>query len=214
MSGKGRRTAWAKHFVRTPKISRDMIEKEFREKETDMFARMIKISTLAFVVLTIIFALVYQRNSNTVVLSIAITFGTISYHFLMRLAVGYAVNSIFHNKFDCNKKWFREKKFEKRLYEVLKVKKWKNKMPTFAPEMLDLKIHTWEEIAGAMCQSEVVHSIIVILSFLPIFACLKWGAFWVFFLTSVISACIESLFVIIQRYNRPRIIKLIGKEKI
>lgn len=36
-------------------------------------------------------------------------------------------------------------------------------MPTFAPEMLDLKIHTWEEIAGAMCQSEVVHSIIVVL---------------------------------------------------
>lgn len=178
-----------------------------------MFAKTIKISALVLVVLTIIFALIYQCNPNTVVLSIAITFGTISYHFLMRLAVGYVVNGIFHNRFNCNKKWFREKKFEKRLYEVLKVKKWKDKMPTFAPEMLDLKIHTWEEIAGAMCQSEVVHSIIVILCFLPIFACLKWGDFWVFFITSVISACVESMFVIMQRYNRPRVIRMIEKER-
>ncbi len=80
-------------------------------------------------------------------------------------------------KNDVSKKWFQERQFEKRLYEVLKVKKWKNKMPTFAPEMLDLKIHTWEEIAGAMCQSEVVHLTIVVLSFVPIFASLLYGAF-------------------------------------
>lgn len=37
---------------------------------------------------------------------------------------------------------FQEKKFEKCLYEVLRVKKWKDKMPTFAPEMLDfIDIH-------------------------------------------------------------------------
>lgn len=178
-----------------------------------MFAKSIEILTTVFVVLTIIFLLIYQRSSNATVLSVTITFGTISYHFLMRLAVGFVINGIFHNRFDYNKKWFREKKFEKRLYEVLKVKKWKDKMPAFAPEMLDLKIHTWEEIAGAMCQAEAVHSIIVILSFLPVFACLKWGAFWVFFLTSVISACVESMFVIMQRYNRPRVMRMIEKER-
>lgn len=86
-------------------------------------------------------------------------------------------------------------------------------MPTFAPEMLNLNIHTWEEIAGAMCQSEVVHSIIVVLCFVPILASLIWGKFWVFFITSVLSACVESLFVIMQRYNRPRVIRMIEKEK-
>ncbi len=87
------------------------------------------------------------------------------------------------------------------------------KMPTFAPEMLDLKTHTWEEIAGATCQSEVVHLTIVVLSFVPIFASLLYGAFWVFFITSVLSAGVEMMFVIMQRYNRPRIIKMIQKEK-
>ena len=78
--------------------------------------------------------------------------------------------------------------------------------------MLDLKAHTWEEIAGAMCQSEVVHSIIVVLCFVPILATLLWGTFWVFFITSVLSACVESMFVIMQRYNRPRVIKMIEKK--
>ena len=80
-------------------------------------------------------------------------------------------------------------------------------MPTFAPEKLDLKVHTWEEIAGAMCQSKVVHSIIVVLCFVPILATLIWGTVWVFFITSILSAVVESLFVIMQRYNKPRVIK-------
>ncbi len=178
-----------------------------------MFAKIIKILAIVLMVLTIIFALIYQYNPNTVILSLAITFGTTGYHFLMRLAVGYIVNGIFHNKLNYNRKWFREKKFEQRLYEVLRVKRWKDKMPTFAPEMLDFKIHTWEEIAGAMCQSEVVHSIIAVLCFVPILATLIWGTFWVFFITSVLSACVESMFVIMQRYNRPRVIRMIEKTK-
>lgn len=178
-----------------------------------MFAKTIKISTLVLVVLTVIFTLIYQSSLNTAILSIAITFGTISYHFLMRLIVGYVVNGIFHNRFNYNRKWFQEKKFEKCLYGVLRVKKWKDKMPTFAPEMLDLKLHTWEEIAGAMCQSEVVHSIIVVLCFVPILATLIWGTFWAFFITSILSAGVESMFVIMQRYNRPRVIRMIEKER-
>lgn len=179
-----------------------------------MFAKIIKISAAAFVALTILFAVIYQCSSSAAALSIAITFGTFSYHFLMRLAVGYVVNGIFHNRFDYNKKWFLEKKFEKRLYKALRVKKWKNRMPTFAPEMLDLSAHTWEEIAGAMCQSEVIHSIIAVLSFAPVLAALIWGTFWVFFITSVLAACVDCMFVIMQRYNRPRVMRMIERQRI
>ena len=69
-----------------------------------MFAKMIKIFAIVLVMLTIIFTLIYQSNSNTVILSIAITFGTISFHFLKRLAVGYVFNGILHNKFNYNRK--------------------------------------------------------------------------------------------------------------
>ncbi len=105
------------------------------------------------------------------------------------------------------------KEIRKAFIRSVKGKKWKDKMPTFAPEMLDFKVHTWEEMAGAMCQSEVVHSIIAVLCFVPILATLVWGTFWVFFITSVLSACVESMFVIMQRYNRPRVKKMIEKQK-
>lgn len=178
-----------------------------------MLAKKIKVSALISVVLTMIFSLIQQYRPSAIVLSVAITWGTISYHFLMRLVVGYVIDGIFHNRINYNLKWFREKGFEKPLYKVLRVKKWKSKMPSFAPEMMDIKVHTWEEIAGAMCQAEVIHLIIVILCFVPIFATLVWGAFWVFFMTSVLAACVDGMLVIMQRYNRPRVIRMIEREK-
>ena len=95
--------------------------------------RFCKIASIVLVVITVIAVLMYQLNLSNVTLSIVITFATISYHFLMRMAVGNVINGIFHNKFNYNRKWFQEKKFEKYLYKRLRVKKWKDKMPTFAP---------------------------------------------------------------------------------
>lgn len=171
--------------------------------------KFITISSLFFTISTIIFAILYKNSSIDVFFTLSITFGTISYHFLMRLTVGYIIDGIFHNKFDYNKPCFREKKFEKPLYKILKVKKWKEKMPTFSPETFDLKNHSLEEMASAMCQAEIVHFIIIILSFVPMFTIFIWGGFWPFFITSVLSAILDSLFLIIQRYNRPRILKMI-----
>ena len=79
--------------------------------------------------------------------------------------------------------------------------------------MIDSKIHSWDEIAQAMCQAELVHEVIIILSFLPIFAAIPFGALPVFVITSILSAGFDAMFVIMQRYNRPRIMKLIVDSK-
>jgi hypothetical protein len=39
------------------------------------------------------------------------------------------------------------------------------------------------------------------------------GDLFGFFMTSVLSAGVESMFVIMQRYNRPRIIRMIEKKR-
>lgn len=54
------------------------------------------------------------------------------------------------------------------VYEKLKVKERKRKMPTYNPKLFDPRIHTWNEIAQAMCQAELIHETIVVLSFLPV----------------------------------------------
>lgn len=173
-------------------------------------SKTMKIISIVTFILTSLFCHIYITTEKSIFLTLSITFGTTSYHFIMRLAVGYIVNGIMHNKADYNKKFFKPRKFEAKLYKLLKVKKWKDKMPTYNPEFYSTEKHSLEEIAMVTCQAEVVHKIIILLSFVPVLFTLLFGSFWVFMITSIISALIDTIFVIMQRYNRPRIIKLIN----
>ena len=100
-------------------------------------------------------------------------------------------------------------KSEMKLYEKLRVKKWKNCMPTYNPSLFDPRQHTWEEIAQVTCQAELGHETIVVLSFVPILAGHWLGGYPAFIITSILAAMFDMMFVIMQRYNRQRILKLI-----
>ena len=95
----------------------------------------------------------------------------------------------------------------------MKVKTWKDRMPSYNPEIFSNKKHTWDEIAQSMCQSELVHETNIILSFIPLIASIYFGSFYVFLITSVCGAVFDLLFVIMQRYNRPRIVKIALRQK-
>lgn len=167
--------------------------------------------SLVLLITFLIFGFVYYRTGSEVLLSLTITFGTINYHFVMRLLVGYAYNLILNNKSDYNKKWFVVHGWEKHLYKKLNVKKWKEKMPTFDTSLFNPELHSWSEIIGAMCQAELVHETIIVLSFVPIVAGIWFGEFPVFILTSFLAALFDLCFVIIQRYNRPRVMKVMER---
>ena len=133
----------------------------------------------------------------------------------MRLIIGWTINFIWNNHVDYQREWFHVSTREQKLYKKLNVKKWKRKMGTYDPACFDNKVHSWDEIAQATCQAELVHELIIVLSFIPIFAAVPFGALPVFVITSVLAAGFDAMFVIIQRCNRPRIIKLIhNSEKI
>lgn len=146
-------------------------------------------------------------------LSLTITFGTIAYHFAMRLIVGYAVNAIFKNRMDYTKPWFRERRIERKLYRALGVKNWKKHIPSYNPENFDLSRRSVKEIIEVTCQAEVVHEIIMPCSLLPIAASALFGDLAVFLITSVIAFLIDGVFVVLQRYNRPRLMRLIREDE-
>ena len=171
-------------------------------------AKTMKCISVVSLILTITFAWIYQVLSNDIVFSLMITFATIMYHFVIRLAAGGLINCLMRNRADYTKKWFYVSHRELKFYQVIKVKKWKNKMPTYSEDTFDVSKHTWEEIVQATCQSELVHEVNVILSFIPIFASLWVGAFEVFFVTSILAAGFDLLFVFMQRFNRARILKM------
>lgn len=167
-------------------------------------ARTMKVAAIVCMALTAVFSLLRLT-------SLAITAGTLSYHLLMRFAVGFIFNLTLNNHVDYRHPWFRLRPFEEALYDRLKVGQWKSSLPTYDPEAFDRHKHSWDEIAQAMCQAELVHETIAALSFLPIAASPWLGAPVAFVVTSVLAAAFDLTFVVIQRYNRPRVLKIVER---
>ena len=176
-------------------------------------AKVMKYAAWASAMLTLLCAVLYGNWQAGILLDLAITFGTTTYHLIMRLLVGWSIHGIFRNRMNYRAPWFQVRPFEEKLYRALGVKQWKSRIPTYDPSFFDSGKRTWDEIAQATCQAEIVHEVIIALSFLPLFATIVFGAFWAFALTSLLAACVDGVFVILQRFNRPRLLRLIGRKE-
>lgn len=175
--------------------------------------RLINLAAALSVALTVLFVILNRIHPADALLSLAITFGTISYHFLIRLLIGLCFNLTMRNRADYHATWFQPRAWERPLYDKLRVKRWKKRMPTYQPELFDPRLHTWDEIAQTMCQAELVHETIVLASFLPLLASVWFGEFGVFLVTSALAALLDLVFVIMQRFNRPAVVRIAEREK-
>lgn len=158
-------------------------------------------------VLFVVFLFLTLTTKNSACFTLAITFGTMCYHFIMRLTVGKFTPHHFKYK----RPWFCEKSFEKPLYKALKVKKWKDKMPSYNPSSYMTRDNDFKNIVNTMCRNEVIHEVNALLSFIPILFSFAFGATAVFVITSIIACCLDLIFVVMQRYNRPRLVRLIKR---
>lgn len=165
----------------------------------------------ASVILTAISTGLYLMSGHKVLLTLAITFITVSYQLLMRLCVGHVVDKLMRGKADYTKRRYKCSACELGLYEKLRVKRWKDRMPTYTPDSFNHTRHSFEEIVRATCQAETVHEVNIILSFVPVCLSIWFGEAGVFIATSILAAMADLSFVMIQRYNRPRLMRLIGR---
>lgn len=162
------------------------------------------ITCVATISLTALYFIIFEDW----LLSAAITCGTTCYHFGMRLLVGALVPPVSGTA-----NWFRPRKWEAAFYRLLRVKSWKQHLPTYDPRQFSLKENTLEQVIRNMCGAEIVHEVIMVFSFLPLLAIPVFGAWPVFLITSVLAALFDSLFVIAQRYNRPRLERIFKKQE-
>lgn len=176
------------------------------------FPFVLKTTAAITAVLTLILVLLHHFFPLSWLFSAAISTATTCYHFTMRLAVGYTVPLLVPPS-AATAVWFRPRTFEDKLYRTLKVKRWKDHMPTYDPTSFSLKHNSLEQIVYNSCVSEAVHEVIVLFSFVPLFFVLLWGAFPVFLITSIFAAAFDSCFIMIQRYNRPRLIRILSKKE-
>lgn len=94
---------------------------------------------------------------------------------------------------------------------MLRVRKWEKYIPAYSLDTFDTSRKTVKEIVGATCQAEIVHEIIMVLSLLPIAMIPFLGGGPAFVITSVISMLVDSVFVIMQRYNRPKLVRVMER---
>ena len=106
-------------------------------------------------------------------------------------------------------KWFRERNYERGLFNLLKVASWKNHIPDYNPEDFDQKQKRLSKMISNSCREEVTHIVMIIANFLPIFLpiFLSGVNFWLLFWLSVLGGIIDLMFILKQRYNRPRMVK-------
>lgn len=172
---------------------------------------LVKRITRIFVLITMLAVWLYSQIRSARLLTGVITLITMSYHFSMRCIVGFSIDKYLNNHVDYTKPWFQTKTWEKTLYDKLRVKKWKEHIPTFESDLFNPNVHSWEEIVQASCQAELVHETIALLSLVPLTFSRWFGSLSVFVITSVAAASVEMIFVIVQRYNRPRMLRIMNR---
>ncbi|MBQ8525184.1 MAG: hypothetical protein IJ460_00465 [Clostridia bacterium] len=119
--------------------------------------------------------------------------------------------------FDYTSKLFMPKKWElnTNIYNFLKVGKWKNKVPDMSKivkklptkQISQLSIDSLKLLIKETCVAEIAHILLIILAIPMNFICDGISGFVCFLMYSVGNLP----YIIIQRYNRPRLIKLLER---
>ena len=155
---------------------------------------------------------VFLGTKSSIFFTLGIVAMTICYHFTIRLVIGGLFDYFLKNDVNYKREWFSERGFEKKLYKTLRVKKWKDYLPAADEDLFSLEKRTPVQVIKAGCQAEIVHECCAAAGLFSMFLAIPFGYFWVFFATSVAAALSDFLFVAIQRYNRPRLLKLIERK--
>ena len=145
-------------------------------------------------------------------LAVVITLVVVVYQLGMRLLVGNVVEEWFPQHFKVNSGWFKVRSWEVKFYQRLKVKQWKKHLPTYEPEKYDVRHYALTEIIQTMCCAELDHEIMFVLSYLPVILIIWFGDPAIFITTSIITSLIEVPFVVLQRFNRARLVKIAGRK--
>lgn len=159
------------------------------------------------------FGLAYAKSGSGWALSASITCGMFAYHMLIRFLAPAILCAVTHRHYNPRGRWFSEKPWEKRLYRVLRVKRWKGRALTFDPGDFSLQAHTAEEVVNSMCHAEAVHELIIPLSMSSLLFAIPFGSLAAFLITALLAVAFDLSFVIIQRFNRPRLMRIADRRR-
>ena len=123
--------------------------------------------------------------------------------------------------FDWNRPFFRVSEREMALYRRLRLPRWKDRLPQFNPEFDKRHLAAvptpayLRQFLEVTCHAEIIHELIALLGFLSLFFCLlcEHPLDWLplFFGIALFIGLCNLPFAAIQRYNRFRLVRLLGR---
>lgn len=172
---------------------------------------MYSVMALTALLCTVCFWLYYSHTVKTAfVLWIGIVSFMILYHFGLRILFGEITKRV---TFDYRHPWFQKRPFEAGLYRFLHVRLWKDRVLTFDPAAYDFQNRTLDELATTMAKSETDHWINEAISLFSLLFALIWGCFPAFLISALCAMLFDAQFIVVQRYNRPIVVRLIEHRK-
>lgn len=136
--------------------------------------------------------------------------------FLIDALVAFVIHKLPKKWFNPYNKIYRVWNFERRLYENIGIKKWKDRVP----EMGQLCNFKKDKIASIndneyifkflqeTCYAEVLHFLSAILGFAVIFVFPLKYMFYFTLPVAIVNCLLQILPIFIQRYTRPKLIKI------
>jgi len=163
------------------------------------------------VALSAVFASI-SNDDSSVFQSFAILTGCIAFHLAIWILSATIVVGIMRNKANDKLFIFRELPWEKKFYQFVKIRSWKHHLPTYAPKYYDFKSLSHTDLLGIISQTEVVHEVAALLSLVSLFGIIWFGHTLIFATIAAIDLIINLVYIILQRYNRMRLRKLIKSQ--
>lgn len=171
------------------------------------------IISAASMALMFVFLGLFVREKNDAFLVIGVLAMILSYHVTVRLVIEMACEAAMKNGVDPSAEWYETSEAELRFYKAVGMRRFKSRLPKLDETDFTLRKQSIEDIIDATCRVEVRHEVNMIASFLVLFFTIFFGQIWLFLITSIAAALVDFSFVAVQRYNRPRLVRVAKKQR-
>lgn len=164
--------------------------------------------TVVSILLTVILGSL-SSEGGAIVRTLAVVSGCLSFHLLAWIVSAILVVGVMKNNADDSHLWFRELPWERGLYKLIGIRKWKRHLPTYAPQYYDFGSIKNEELLGIISQTEIVHEVAAVLSALSVIGARWFDHLPVFLVLAFADFATNVVYAFLQRYNRLRLRRLI-----
>lgn len=170
------------------------------------------ISSIALI-LMFAFLTLFVNTHTEAFLVIGLIAFCVCYHVVSRLVIGYICERAFSEGVNYNSERYAVAEFEENFYRKLNFRKLKKKIPSIEETDFSIKKQSIEDIIALTCEAEVRHEFCMIASFLPMLLTLLFGYIPLFLITSAAGIIWDLGFALMQRYNRPRLMRTAEKQR-